>query len=23
MLSIPPTALSRYVNGHVIPSLET
>lgn len=23
MLDIPPTALSRYVNGHVIPSLET
>jgi adenine phosphoribosyltransferase len=23
MLNIPPTALSRYVNGHVIPSLET
>jgi Helix-turn-helix. len=23
MLNMPPTALSRYVNGHVIPSLET
>jgi len=23
ILNIPPTALSRYVNGHVIPSLET
>ena len=23
MLNIPPTALSRYVNGHVIPSFET
>ena len=23
MLEIPPTALSRYVNGHVVPSLET